>query len=121
MYWRLINGGSIVIGGSLFLYMLSSVDVSQNTTFAVPFILLLMLMVWGVMALILQIIYLLSGLNPQKVQRAQRQSLFISLMVGMHLTLQALLVWNVFSALLMSFILIATEYFLLTHESQLST
>lgn len=121
MLWKLLNGGAVILGGGGFFYMLSSIDVSQNTTFAVPFILSIMLMVWGSMALFLQIIYFFSKLTSRKTGRAQRQALFISLLIGMHLSLQALLVWNVFTAFLISFIFVATEYFLHTHESQLST
>ncbi len=115
-----INGIAVLAGAGAFGYLLFQVDVTQAPDY-LPLVLIaaLMLVVWGLLA------YLSYGIrfslsrehSGLLLWRSERQALLLALLLGMHLTLQGFLLWNIFSASILTLVIIVFEYYFLSQES----
>ena len=114
------NGLAVLLGAGTFGYLLFRVDVTQAPDY-LPLILIgaLMLVVWGLLA------YLSYGIRFSLFRehsgvllwRSERQALLLALLLGTHLTLQGFLLWNIFSASILTFVIIFFEYYFLSQET----
>ncbi len=120
----IINTLAILLGGAGVAYLLVSVDVTQNpNTALVAFIVALMVFVWGAVTLLLYWMRtLFFGKHSMKsFIRSQRQGFFLALVTGIQLSLQGLLLWNVFSAGILTLVILLLEYYFLSQESTIIT
>ena len=116
----IINTLAILLGGGAIAYMLVSVDVTQSPGSVVAaFIVAIMAVVWGVVTMILYWArtLLLGKHSQQAFFRSQRQGLLLALIAGIQLSLQGLLLWNVFSAGILTLVILLLEYYFLSQES----
>jgi hypothetical protein len=101
-----------IVGTSGFLWMLYRVEVTSESVWE-PLLMILFVscLVWAVSATIL---YLMRSLIPSwRVHRygvSLRQGLFLGVLMALHLTLQGFLLWNIFSASILTFVVILIEY-----------
>lgn len=117
-----LNILSIIIGGSSLSYLLAYVDVSKESYIYVWwFIGSFVLTVWGLFAIFL---YLVRRILSDKTQynllliRSERQSLLLAILSGVHLSLQGFMIWNLFSAIFLTLIVVILESYFLSKENQ---
>jgi len=116
-----LNIISIVVGGSSLAYLLAYVDVTKVSYIYIGwFIVSFALIVWGLFAIIL---YLLRRMFAKKEQydllliRSERQAFLLSLLSVIHLSLQGFMIWNFFSAIFITLIIVILESYFLNQEN----
>lgn len=120
----IINTLAILLGGGAIAYMLVSVDVTQSPgTVVAAFIVAVMAVVWGIVTMLLYWArtLLLGKHSRQAFLRSERQGLLLALITGIQLSLQGLLLWNIFSAGILTLVILLLEYYFLSQESTIIT
>lgn len=120
----IINIFAILFGGGISAYMLVSVDVTQSpNTLVTAFIVAIMALVGGLVTSFLYAVrvLLLRKHSVQALLRSQRQGLLVSIIVGIQLALQGFMLWNIFSASILTLVILLLEYYFLSQESTIIT
>lgn len=117
----LLNVISLIIGSSSLAYLLAYIDVSKVSYIYVWwFIGSFVFVVWGLFAVIL---YSIRKIFSEKSKhdlllvRSERQALLLALLSGIHLSLQGFMIWNLFSAIFLTLIVVILESYFLTQEN----
>lgn len=117
-----LNIISIIVGGSSLAYLLAYIDVSKVSYIYIGwFIVSFAFIVWGLFAIIL---YFLRRIFAKQEQynllliRSERQALLLALLSIIHLSLQGFMIWNFFSAIFITLIIVILESYFLNQENE---
>ncbi len=116
-----LNVISLIIGSSSLAYLIAYIDVSKVSYIYVWwFIGSFVLVVWGLFAIILYFIRVIFSDRSKHyllLIRSERQALLLALLSGVHLSLQGFMIWNLFSAIFLTLIVVILESYFLAQEN----